>query len=118
MPRRIVSVSVVPGQPTDGSGRVCIHLLVRDERGPIVEPHALHPKVDELGNVVKAELVARPTRMRLACDGRRRVAPVTRGKVTTVTHRTEEPTAVTCPKCKATTEYANALARIEEAKSR
>ena len=105
MRKRIVNVSVLPGEPTDGSGRVCIHLLVRDERGPFVEPHMLHPVMKD-GEPVKQQLEARPTRARLACNPKRTVAPVTRGNVTTVTHRTEAVDAVTCPKCIASVDYA------------
>lgn len=104
--RRIVAVKVLPGQPTDGSGRNCIHLIVQDERGVIVEPHVLHQKMDESGNPVKGQLDARPTRMRLACSKMRNVVPVTRGGVTAVTQRTDQWQAVTCLKCIETLEYA------------
>ncbi len=107
--KRIVSVNVVPGDPVDGSGRVCIHLFVQDERGPFVEPHVLHPALDEAGQPIKQQVVARPTRGRLACDSRRKVAPVTRSGVTTITSRTDNPNAVTCPKCQASTEYIAAM---------
>lgn len=102
--RRIVNINVLPGEPVDGTGRVCIHLFVRDERGPFVEPHVLHPVLQD-GAPVKGRVEARPTRGRLACDPRRGVAPVTRKGVTTITHRTDEPAAVTCPRCKQSPEY-------------
>lgn len=117
MPGRTKSVNlrVVPGEATDGSGRVCIHLFVRDERGPFVEPHALHPSVKD--GVQQKQLEARPTRGRLACDAKRTVAPVTKNGVTTVTPRTEEPRAVTCPKCIASAEYAKAMDLINQAEA-
>ena len=104
MSKRIVNVKVLPGEPTDGSGRMCIHLFVQGEDGPFVEPHVLHPSV-ESGVAVKQKLVARPTRGRLACDPRRTVAPVTRGGVTTITPRTSDPRAVSCVKCIASADY-------------
>lgn len=111
---QIIDLKVVPGEPLDGSGRVCIHLFVKDERGSFVEPHVLHQKVKD-GVVVKGELDARPTRGRLACDPKRTVAPVTRGSIVTVTPRTDDPRAVTCPKCLASPECTELLKIIEGA---
>ena len=108
MSRRIISMNVLPGEPTDGSGRVCIHMFVPDEHGPFIEPHVLHPVVRD-GKVVKQELEARPTRGRLACDPKRKVAPVTHKGITTVTPRTNDPRAVTCLKCCNTSEYIDAM---------
>jgi hypothetical protein len=98
-------MNVLPGEPTDGTGRVCIHLFVQDERGPFVEPHVLHPKLGEDGAPIKQELVSKPTRGRLACDPKRSAVPVIRGNVTAVTPRTTQPSAVTCPKCIASEDY-------------
>lgn len=108
MGKRIINMSVLPGEPTDGSGRVCIHLFVQDQRGAFVEPSVLHPVVKD-GQVVKQQLEMRPTRGRLACNPRRLVAPVTRNGVTTITPRTDDPRAVTCPKCIASAEYMAAM---------
>lgn len=99
--KRRLSVNVVPGEPTDGSGRICIHLFVRDERGPVTEPCVMY--VGEVDG--KPRLMTKPTRGRLACDPKRLVAQVTRGGVTAVTPRTDDPRAVTCPKCKASKDY-------------
>lgn len=110
MDKRIITMNVLPGEPIDGSGRVCIHLFVRDERGPFTEPHVLHP-----GRENPKELEAKPTRGRLACDRMRRVAPVRRGNVTIVTPRTDDPRAVTCPKCLASEECKVMLAKLEAA---
>lgn len=114
--KRIVNINVVPGDPVDGSGRVCIHLFVQDEHGPFVEPHALHPAMDEHGQPIKQQVVARPTRGRLACDPKRKVAPVTRNGVTTVTPRTDDARAVTCPKCIASRFYAVAMNLLDVVK--
>ncbi len=111
-PKRIVSVSVLPGEPTDGSGKVCIHLFVQDKTGPFVEPHVLHPTVRD-GEEVTGLLEARPTRGKLACDRTRRVAAQVRGGVTTITMRTDDPRAVTCLKCTATAEYAAAMEKLK-----
>lgn len=116
MARRVVSSKVLPGEPVDGTGRVCIHLFVPDARGPFVEPHALHPVVRN-GEVAKQELEARPTRGRLACDPRRGVALVVRGGVTYVTHRTDDARAVTCAKCRGTADYMRAMDLISAAEA-
>lgn len=113
MGKRQVNLRVLPGEPTDGSGRVCIHLFVPDEAGPFVEPHVLHPVIEN-GVAVKQKVQAKPTRGRLACDPKRTVAPVTRGNVTTVTPRTDDPRAATCPRCIASEAYAAMMARYEE----
>lgn len=107
--RRVLHVKVVPGDPLNGTGRACIHLFVRDARGPFVEPHVLHPAPDG-----ERRLVARPTRGRLACDPRRKVAPVTRGGVTTLTMRTDDPRAVTCPKCAASRDWRDLMDQLEK----
>ena len=113
MTKKIIVVKLVPGEPIDGSGRACIHLFVPDSSGPFVEPHALHPVIED-GEVVKQQVEARPTRGRLACDPRRTVAPITRAGVTTVTMRTDDPRAVTCPRCCASADY---MMAVELAKS-
>lgn len=79
-----VTLKVLPGEPLDGSGRVCVHLFVRDPRGYMVEPHVLHP-------VAGGKFEARPTRGKLACGVR-----LKRGEVTL---RSDDVRAVTCPKC-------------------
>lgn len=107
--RRIVDVRVLPGQPTDGSGRVCIHLFVPDGTGPIVER-----SVTQLVSVPQGEgggrrLSVGSTRGHIACDHKRSVAPVERGGVVRVTMRTIEPGAVTCPACAASRDYARIM---------
>lgn len=109
MADRAINLRVLPGEPLDGSGRICIHLFVQDaKRGSFIEPHALHP-VFENGAQVKQKVQAKPTRGRLACDPKRDPAPVTRGGVITVTPRTDDPRAVTCPRCMASDEYIKAM---------
>lgn len=114
MAKRIVNTRVLPGEPTDGSGRACIHLFVQDEAGPFAEPHALHPALDDEGKQIKQKVEARPTRGRLACSRTRLVAPKTVRGVTTVTHRTDDPNAVTCPKCLASEDYLRAISTMKE----
>jgi hypothetical protein len=98
--KRVVQISVLNGQPKDGTGKVCVHLYVQDPAGLFVEPHVLHPVGDGTKN-----LEARPTRGRLACDPKRPIAPYTRNGVTVVTPRTDDTRAVTCPKCIATEDW-------------
>jgi hypothetical protein len=98
-------MSVLHGEPTDGSGRVCIHLVIPDQDGPFVEPHVLYPAVDESGQVVKQRVVAKRSKCRLACDHKKTAVPSTKGNVTTVVFRTTEPAAVTCPRCVESEEY-------------
>lgn len=100
-------MSVLPGEPLDGSGRICIHLFVRDVAGSYTEPHVLHQKTVG-GKPVPGELVARPTRGRLACDRRRVPA---RGPQ--VIARTDDPRAVTCPRCLASPECRELMAKLE-----
>lgn len=114
--RRIINIRVLPGQPLDGSGRVCIHLFIQDEKGPFVEPYALHPVIEN-GEQVKQQVTARPTRGRLACDPKRDASPVTNNGVITVTLRTDNPDAVTCPKCLESTAYIELVKRIESIKA-
>lgn len=104
MGRRVVRMNVVRGEPTDGNGRVAIHLFLKDEGGPFVEPHVLHQVMRD-GSPVKGELEARPARGRLACDSRRLVEPVKRDGVTIITPRSDDPRAVTCTKCRESSEY-------------
>lgn len=102
--RRVISMSVVPGDPTDGTGRICIHLFIRDPKGLFIEPHVLHQELDEKGSPT-GRLISKPTRGRLACDRKKTVRPVTKNGVTTITHRTDDPRAVTCPACIASEFY-------------
>lgn len=105
-----VSVKVLPGQPLDGSGKVCIHLFVPDERGPFTEPSVVQMVDSDDGR----HLVHMATRGRIACDWKRTVALTTVKGVTSVTLRTDDPRAVTCPKCVATAEYAAMMKQLGE----
>lgn len=113
MSKYVVNVRVLPGEPLDGRGKVCVHLFVRDPSGPFVEPHVLHQAVGADGAPIKQQLEARPTRGRLACDRRRLVAPTTVAGVTTVTIRSDDPRAVTCPKCMASSDYEEMMQLVE-----
>lgn len=106
MAKRIINMGVLPGQPTDGTGQMCIHLFVRDPNGSFTEPHVLH---QEAGKPMKAI----PTRGRLACNRRKLVTQVKRNNVTTVVMRSDDPRAVTCPRCAATSEFADLMKRLE-----
>lgn len=104
--KRIVNIKVLPGEPLDGTGQVCIHLFVRDNNGPFTEPHVLN--VNE-----SKQLVSGPARGRLACDPNRTVKSVTHGGITTVTMRTDDARAVTCPKCKMSRDYAEMMELVK-----
>ena len=104
-------MKVLPGERTDGSGKICIHLFVADKKGPFTEPHCLH--VEDVEG--KQQLVTKPTRGRLACDPKRLVAPIERKGVTTITMRTDDPRATTCPKCIASKDYARILKVLTDA---
>ena len=117
--KRIIEMKVLPGEPLDGSGRVCIHLFVPDEAGTFTEPHVLHP-VYENGVRVKQRLEARETRGRLACDPKRDPSPKTvtlrtGGSFIIITPRTDNPQAVNCPKCLASKDYTELLQKYESA---
>lgn len=103
--RRIVDLRVLPGQPTDGSGQVCIHLFVPDERGPFTEPCVTYLQDVSPQEGGGKRLSVRATKGRLACDRKRLVAPVTKNGVTSVTVRTDDPRAATCYKCIASEDY-------------
>lgn len=114
---RVISISVLPGEKTDGSGRVCIHLFIQVDGSGVdhtsfTEPHALHQAVDDIGQPIKGQLVARPTRGRLACG----VVPaqISPSGPVKVTHRTDDPRAVTCPKCMTTDSYKLVMERLSE----
>lgn len=111
---KTVAVRVLPNEPTDGTGRVCIHLFVQDKTGPFVESHVLHPAVDGNGNPIGRKLVFRPTRGRLACDPKRNATPITYKGVTHVTMRTDDPRAVTCAKCIGSSEWKEKMARLDQ----
>lgn len=115
--RRVVSMSVLPGEPLDGSGRVAIHLFIQDEKGPFVEPHVLHPVMDGNGEQIKQQVIARPSRGRLACSSKRNASPVVRNGVTIITLRTDDPNAVTCPKCLASVDYTELINRNESVRA-
>lgn len=106
MSKRVITMKVLPGEPTDGSGRVCIHLFVQNASGPFIEPHVLHPTIGEDGQPIKQQVQVKSARGRLACDPKRTVALATHGNVITVTSRTDNPRAVTCIRCKASDTYA------------
>ena len=104
MPKRIIDVRVIAGQPTDGSGQISIHLFVRDPHGKFTEPAVVHPVFKD-GVRQGNQTACLPTRGRLACDADRNPAAQRVGNRTLVTPRTDDPRAVTCPKCMATDAY-------------
>lgn len=107
--KRVVSVSLLSGEPTDGSGRICVHFFVLDEAGKFTEPSVM--RTTERGVEIK------PGRGRLACDPDKNPATRKVGNVFYVTHRTTAAGAVNCPKCLKTPEHVRAteeLKKLEE----
>lgn len=114
MTKHKIRINVLPGQPTDGTGKVCVHLFLKDEKGSFIEPHVLHPVVDDNGNVIKQQLVAKPTRGRIACSItlKPQVKPNKDG-TRSILLRSDDANAVTCPKCLATPECKKLLTNGE-----
>ena len=106
-------MSVLPGQPTDGSGKVCIHLFVQDTKGLFTEPSAVKPVYDSNGVQIKQKVVCLPTLGRLACNAKKIPAPVVKNNIIHVTSRTDDPRAVTCPKCIASEDYKVMMHKLE-----
>ena len=104
----VVNMSVLPGEKTDGSGRICIHLFVRDDAGPITEPHVLHPVIGEDGQPIEQRVTAKPARGKLACG-----AVMPKNKTTV---RTDDPRAATCPKCMEQESYKAIMRQVTENK--
>lgn len=105
----VVILKVLPGEPTDGTGRVCIHLFVRDEAGSFTQRHVLHSVLDTEGKPIKGRLEARPARGRLACSRTLIPTSIVKGNTITKTLHSEEPRATTCPRCMNTPEYKSAM---------
>ena len=104
----------LPGEPLDGTGRISIHLFVVDPSGKVVENYVVLPAYDGDGNQVKQHTTCGPARGRIACDPKiANVQPVTKGNVTTVFHRTTDPRAVSCPKCKSSDDYKQMMAELK-----
>jgi hypothetical protein len=105
-----VVLTVLPGEPTDGTGRVRIHHFVRDGAGPVRLPARVEPTP------------AGPLRLgggvgKIAC--RPALADVDRvaGGVARPVLFSDDPRAVTCPECRATEDYQKAQARLGEAQA-
>lgn len=116
MKKRILVMNTLPGQPTDGSGKVCIHLFVVDPKGPFKEP--MVAQLDKIAaDNGDQRLICAPARGRLACDPKRTVAPVERKGVTTLTLRTGDPRAATCPKCITSDDYKKMMKVLSDAQN-
>lgn len=90
-------------------GRVRIHWFMRCPDGPIKTPGAVHP-------TPYGPLPLGHAQGRIACQpALDSVLPQWRnGEAWLCTH-TDDPRAATCPQCKATPEYVQAMKQIEEA---
>jgi hypothetical protein len=86
-------------------GRVCIHWLMRDPEGPI----------QTMNQVVRGAgaMMWKGARFRCACQPERTSLNTSEvGRTVQFTH-TDDPRAATCPKCLATVEYKDAMARLQ-----
>ncbi len=100
MHKRVLDIKVLPDSKGRPSGTLCIHLFVVDPNGILTEPC-----VTQVDHTKKGSgLTVGPLKGRLACDHKRRVAVVHKGNVTSVTLRTGDPRATTCPRCLASKE--------------
>ncbi len=72
-PKQILDIKVLSGEPTDGSGKVCIHLFVRDAKGSFTEP----------GYLFRSMQIADTTRGRIVCNRKLIPKPPYKG-VTTI----------------------------------
>lgn len=98
--KQILDIKVLPGEATNGSGKICIHLFVRDTKGSFTEP----------GHLFRSVKTSEPTRGRIACN--RKLIPTSPHKgISSVLMRTDSPQAVTCLKCKATSEYLELMSK-------
>lgn len=99
-----MSNTLVVKQLKDGSGRLCIHWLVRDDAGPI-----------KLLDVNVPTPYPKGKQARIACNKEQNaVTPQQRGQEVFLCLRTDEIRAVTCPACLATNEAKLAFAEIAE----
>jgi hypothetical protein len=87
----------------------CIHYFVRSEAGP-VQTNEGKPPVSPKSEV-KLTTGFPGARGYIACNKQQNtVAAQMRGGVSHLCHHTPEPSAVTCPKCKATDEWRQQMA--------
>lgn len=92
--KHIVGLKVLPGEPLNGTGKICIHLfIVSKETG--------------------GKGIFRTVNGHLACDPKRSIEPVKRNGITNVTIRTDDPRAATCPACIASPEYSRIIKLLE-----
>ncbi len=108
--KRKLNVRVLPGQPTDGSGKVCVHLFVPDERGLFTEPSVTYLADTDEGK----RLSVRPMCGRIACDRKKTVTQKTVKGVTDIIFRTGDPRGVTCSRCTNSTEYVEMMEQLNK----
>lgn len=94
--KRIIGLQVLPGQPTNSTGRLCIHLFVRDTNGSFTENSVLHVDTNVGNSTSKRKLIAKPTKGRIACQ---RTLTPKNTKNGSMLLRSDDPRAVTCPRC-------------------
>lgn len=87
-----VNLKLLPGEPTDGSGRVCIHYFHECADGLIsFKGHAQLRRALKLSEEVRGTIACRPQQ--------NSVQPQTRNGVVYICAYSSELEAVTCPEC-------------------
>ena len=112
---RRINIPVLQGQPLDGSGAVLIHLLIRSDKSLFTTPHALHPVIGEDGQTIKQQLQVGQARVQLACNPSRNPAGYIHKGIITAVPRTDDPRAVTCPKCCVSEHYQQIMTKLSPA---
>lgn len=115
--KRTINIPILKGQPTDGSGIICIHLLVRDPNGPFTENKVYHQAPNQESNTRRKKLIRKPTKCRIACDPKKLVVPIIKNGVTFLTFRSEDPRATTCTKCKKSKDFEIAMNLLNKKKN-
>ncbi len=89
----------------DGSGRVCIHWLFQDPEGPI--------QVTDRSVTASGPQIVRGRRWRMACNPTQSNVSVAEGGRLTPSPHSDDPRAVTCPKCMATAKFQEAMIHLQ-----
>lgn len=91
---KIIGLKVLPGEPTNGSGKICIHLfVVTKENG--------------------GKGIFRAVSGHLACSPKKSSEVTERKGVTNVTMHTDDPRAATCPACIKSSDYTRIMKLLE-----
>ncbi len=117
---QILNMMVLPGEPKDGTGRICTHLWMNNPKGKFLQHYVMQPIADKNGEVVPNEFHFAPTKGQIACNPNLNPMPVVSGRdrvsgktIITITSMSDDPRAINCPKCMAT-EYYQTQMKLQE----